>query len=49
MIEGGYLFFVLVFDMILTLIVGCESLSLQSKYDKALRYCNDRSSFCHDL
>jgi hypothetical protein len=32
-----------------TLTVGCESLSPQSKYDKALHYCSDRSSFCHDL
>jgi hypothetical protein len=32
-----------------TLTVGCENLSLQSKYDKALHYCSDRSSFCHDL
>jgi hypothetical protein len=37
------------FYLILTLTVGCENLSLQSKYDKALHYCSDRSSFCHDL
>jgi len=32
-----------------TLTVGYESLSLHSKYDKALHCCSDRSSFCHDL
>jgi hypothetical protein len=37
------------FYLIPTLTVGCENLSLQSKYDKALHYCSDRSSFCHDL
>jgi hypothetical protein len=37
------------FYFISTLTVGCENLSLQSKYDKALHYCSDRSSFCHDL
>jgi hypothetical protein len=40
----------LTFIMILLLTVGgCVSLSLQSKYYKALRYCIGRSSFCHDL
>jgi hypothetical protein len=39
----------LTFIMILPLTVGCVSLSLQSKYDKALRYCIGRSSFCHNL
>lgn len=39
----------LTFIMILTLIVGCESLSLQSKCDKALHYCSDKSFFCRDL
>lgn len=37
------------FYLIPTLTVGCENLSLQSKYDKALHYCIDRSSFYHDL
>jgi hypothetical protein len=35
--------------MILPLTVDFVSLSLQSKYDKALRYCIGGSSFCHDL
>jgi hypothetical protein len=39
----------LTFIMILPLTVGCVNLSLQNKNDKALRYCIDRSSFCHDL
>jgi hypothetical protein len=39
----------LAFIMILTLTVDCESLSLQSNYDKALHYCSDRSSSCRDL
>lgn len=37
------------FYLIPTLTVGFENLSLQSKYDKALHYCIDRFSFCHDL
>jgi hypothetical protein len=39
----------LTFIMIFPLTVGCVSLSLQGKYDKALRYCIGRSFFCHDL
>ncbi len=39
----------LTFIMILPLTVARESLSLQNKYDKVLRYCIGRSSFCHDL
>ena len=39
----------LTFIMILPLTVGCASLSLQNKYDKALRYYIGRSSFCYDL
>lgn len=39
----------LTFIMILPLTVDFVSLSLQSKYDKALRYCIGGSSFCHDL
>jgi len=40
----------LTFIMIFPLaVVVCVSLSLQGKYDKALRYCIGRSFFCHDL